>query len=139
MSISKAVFILTIFSCLFYSNSDASIYPGNCVCEVKAQVLEVNETQANKDNYMEEGPTIVDMKIQIIKVEKMVKPGMSETMTCDVYAPGKIIEVHAARTTDFMDKNLLINPNSIIRAYIEYSGDENGQWYNFNHIEEVKE
>ncbi|MGA2774942.1 MAG: hypothetical protein ABSE81_02635, partial [Candidatus Omnitrophota bacterium] len=103
------------------------------------QVLEINETLVKNGEYITKDLISVGMKIQIIKVEKMVKPGISETMTCDVYTPGKIMEVRAIRPRDFIDKNLIINPGSIIRAYIEYSGDENGQWYNFDHIEVVKE
>jgi len=133
----KIIFISLAIFILFCSNAMASIYPPNCVCQIKAQVLEINETPV-KNEYVAEGLISVNMTIQIIKVEKMIKPGISEKMTCDVYAPGKIIKVTAIRRKDFVDAKLIINPNDIIRANIEYSGDENGQWYNFDHIEKAE-
>jgi len=136
---SKRVFIFAIFFILFCSSSEASIYPPNCVCEVKAKVLEIKETPVKKDEFITEDLISVGMKIEIIKVEKMVRPGISETMTCDAYEPGKIMDVRAVKPMDFIEKDQAINAGNIIRAYIEYSGDENGQWYNFNHIEAVKE
>jgi len=121
----------------FYVGSQASIYPPNCICQVKAMVLKVTEIPA--DRYSGQEQTVVNMKIQIIKAEKIIGKGISEKMTCDIYAPGRVLDVHASRDSDFIDKSLVITPNSIIRAYIEYSGDENGQWYNFNHIEKAAE
>jgi len=134
----KTVFILAIFSIVFYANAEASLFPPNCVCEVKAKVLEVKETPVEKDASSTEDLISLGMKIEIIGVERMVSPGISEKMTCDTYEPGKIMDVNAVKPTDFIDKNQAINAGSIIKAYIEYSGDENGFWYNFNHIEETK-
>ena len=110
--------------------------PPNPVCKITARVVEFSEEVIAMD-ITNEKQTHVNMKIEILSDQTFIEKGRESNQTCEQYSSGKIIEANAVRENDFLNSESILKENSIIKADIEYCGDETGTWYRLSAIESI--
>lgn len=130
-----SLFFLLLFVVIFFAY--ASPFPPNCVCEITAQVITIKESRIRKNEFEDRDFTSVDMDVEIIQVGSMIREGYSPEMTCAQYKVGEKIKVYTIKERDYLDKGAVINSGEIIKANIEYTGDEWGKGYYFDKIRVV--
>ena len=115
----------------FSTIAGASLMPPDCVCAVTAKVVAVQERTIIQDQTK---LAAVGLKVEVVKVDGMVRSGMSPGSTCDQYKPGKPLEFEVLRDRDLLDPKAIFATGKTIKANFERSGDENGTWYNVDKV-----
>jgi len=114
----------------------ASKFPPDCICEITARVLEISEKTVPKNESQQENLTSVSMLIEIIRLEGIVKKGVNPLTRCeDRYKPGQTLKLSVVKEKDYVSKEATIVKGSIIKGWVELTGDEWGSGYYFYRIE----
>jgi hypothetical protein len=80
---------------------------------------------------------IMDMRIEIKRIEKVVKDSSDPAVNCeDIYKVGKKIDVSLEKTPTFlMDTNGSILPGSIITGNLESADESYGAAYSLTNVQ----
>jgi hypothetical protein len=124
------------FLLLFTSLCIAVPCPPDCVCEITAKIISIEESSVF-DEYAKEKHTRIKMKIEIIDIGPMVRSGHSSDMTCDQYEIGQKMKLSLVKERHFLDQNYILTPGTIIKGNIESVCDEFSSGYRFNRIEVI--